>query len=246
MHATGLLAQWLAQHSVIGHRAREAALLKLVQALLGGSTLSLTQLGRYRPGAAYAKHHIKAANRLLSNRHLHAERDGIYRAIARTLLAGTKRPLILVDWSDADLRRRWLMIKAAVAVGGRAVTLYERVYPMKRYNSPRTHREFLEALRTMLPDGCKPLIVTEAGYMSVDGTNILPGDWSLQGPLDHQEQADAYQALFESFQGHDWWQGVFWWSLSTDPNQGGADDRAYSFHDKPAEAVLTRFFSGSP
>ena len=62
MHATGLLAQWLAQHSVIGHRAREAALLKLVHAVLGGSNLSLTQLGRYRPGTAYTKHHIKAAD----------------------------------------------------------------------------------------------------------------------------------------------------------------------------------------
>ena len=81
MHATGILAQCLAQHSVIGHRAREAALLKLVEAVLGGSKLSLTQLGRYRPGTAYTKHHIKAADRLLGNRHLHAERDGIYRAI---------------------------------------------------------------------------------------------------------------------------------------------------------------------
>src|ERR1700710_2602535 len=65
MHATDLLAYWLAQHTVIRHRAREAALLKLVQALLGGSKLSLTQLGRHRAGSAYTKHHIKAADRLL-------------------------------------------------------------------------------------------------------------------------------------------------------------------------------------
>jgi hypothetical protein len=164
MHATELLAQWLGQHTVIGHRAREAALLKLVQALLGGSKLSLTQLGRHRAGSAYTKHHIKAADRLLGNTHLHAERDGIYRAIALTLLAGIKRPLILIDWSDADAKRRWLMIKAAVAVGGRAVSVYEKVYPMKQYNSPKTHREFLEVLKTMLPDGCQPIIVTDAGF----------------------------------------------------------------------------------
>lgn len=90
----------------------------------------------------------------------------------------------------------------------------------------------------------KPLIVTEVGYMSVDGTNILPGDWSLPGEIDLQEQAGAYQAVFESFQGHDWWHGVFWWSLDTKPDQGGAGDRGYSFHDKPAEAVLRRFFGG--
>jgi hypothetical protein len=95
---------------------------------------------------------------------LHAERNGIYRAIAKTLLAGIQRPLILVDWSDAEPRRRWLMIKAAVAVGGRAVSVYEKVYPMKRYNSPRTHREFLLALKSILPDGCSPIVVTDAGF----------------------------------------------------------------------------------
>ncbi|MBC7812039.1 MAG: hypothetical protein H7175_12870, partial [Burkholderiales bacterium] len=89
-----------------------------------------------------------------------------------------------------------------------------------------------------------PIIITEVGYMSVDGTNILPGDWSLQGDIDGQEQADAYRAVFESFGGHDWWQGVFWWSLSADPAQGGPQDRGYSFHDKPAEAVLIEFFGG--
>jgi hypothetical protein len=149
---------------VIGHCARQEALLKLVRALLSGSKLSVTQLGRHRAGAAYPKLHIKAADRLLGNQHLHAERDGIYRALARTLLAGIQRPLILVDWSDADLRRRWLMIKAAVAVGGRAVSVYEKVYPMKRYNSPKTHREFLFALKSILPDGCNPILVTDAGF----------------------------------------------------------------------------------
>jgi hypothetical protein len=88
----------------------------------------------------------------------------------------------------------------------------------------------------------KPIILTEVGYMSVDGTNVLPGDWSRPGEIDHQEQADAYQALFESFQGRTWWKGVFWWSLDTNPDQGGPNDRGYSFHNKPAEMILKRFF----
>jgi len=149
---------------VIGHRARESALLKLVNALLDGGKLSVTQLGRHRAGAAYEKHHIKAADRLLANKHLHAERPGIYRAIARTLLAGIQRPVIIVDWSDLESRRQWLVLKAAAAVGGRAVSLYERVYPMKRYNSPQTHREFLKDLKAMLPEECEPIVVTDAGF----------------------------------------------------------------------------------
>jgi hypothetical protein len=90
-----------------------------------------------------------------------------------------------------------------------------------------------------------PIILTEVGYMSVDGANVLPGDWSRPGPIDLHEQADAYQALIESFQGRSWWRGIFWWSLDIHPHQGGADDRGYSFHDKPAEAVVRQFF-GTP
>jgi hypothetical protein len=164
MHVIRLLSQWPSNHIVIGYRAREAALLKLVHALLNGSKLSLTQLGRHRAGSAYEKHHIKAADRPWPTWRLHAEPDGIYRAIARTLLAGIKRPVIVVDWSDVEPRRRWLVIKAAAAVGGRALSFYEKVYPMKLYDSPRTHREFLTALKTILPEGRKPIIVTVAGF----------------------------------------------------------------------------------
>jgi hypothetical protein len=89
----------------------------------------------------------------------------------------------------------------------------------------------------------KPIIITEVGYMSVDGTNISPGNWSLEGNIDLQEQADAYMALFRSFEEQDWWHGMFLWSLSTDPNQGGPLDRGYSFHNKPAEAVIQAFFN---
>lgn len=179
MHAIRLLSHWLAAHAVIGHDARQAALLKLVRALLSGGKLTLTQLGRHREGSAYEKHHIKAADRLLANRHLHAERDGIYRAIARTLLLGIRRPVLIVDWSDLEPKRRWLVIKAAVALEGRALAIYERVYPMKLYNSPRTHREFLAALRKIVPESCRPIVVTDAGFRGpwFKAVEALGWDW---------------------------------------------------------------------
>jgi hypothetical protein len=129
-----------------------------------GGKLALTHLGRSLNGAAKEKHQIKAVDRLLGNRHLHSERDAIYAAIARTLLLGNLRPVVIVDWSDFELGRQWLMLKAAVPVGGRAISVYERVYPFKRYNSPSAHREFLRAFRSVLPDGCRPIIVTDAGF----------------------------------------------------------------------------------
>jgi len=163
MH-TRVLSQWLDDRAVVGHATRAAALVRVVRALLTSGKLSLTHLGRSLSGPAQVKHQIKSVDRLLGNRHLHAERDGIYRAIAATLLLGNKRPVIIVDWSDFELGRQWLMLKAAVPVGGRAISVYERVFPFKRYNSPGAHREFLRALRSILPEDCRPIIITDAGF----------------------------------------------------------------------------------
>jgi glycosyl hydrolase family 113 len=88
----------------------------------------------------------------------------------------------------------------------------------------------------------KPIIFTEIGYLSVDGANRFPGYWQLDGATDPQEQADAYRAIFEVFSGKSWWKGAFWWSLDTNPEQGGLEDRGYSPHGKPAEDILRAWY----
>lgn len=88
----------------------------------------------------------------------------------------------------------------------------------------------------------KPIILTEVGYLSVDGTNRAPGYWAMDTTTDPQEQADCYQALFNVLQGKPWLAGIFWWSYSTKPDQGGLTDRTYTPHGKPAEAVLRRYY----
>lgn len=159
-----LLTQWLLERPIIGHAKRTTAVARVVTAVLAGAKLTLTHLGRSLGGRALVKHQIKAVDRLLGNRHLHGERQAIYRSMAGSLLLGNKRPVILIDWSDFELGRKWLMIKAAVPVSGRAMTIYERVFPFKRYNSPRAHREFLRELQEVLPPLCRPIIVTDAGF----------------------------------------------------------------------------------
>jgi hypothetical protein len=99
-----VLSQWLADRLVIGRSTRAAALLRVVGALLARGKLSLTHLGRSLNGPAHVKHQIKAVDRLLGNRRLQRERDGIYRAIVQTLLLGNKRPVIVVDWADFRAR----------------------------------------------------------------------------------------------------------------------------------------------
>lgn len=71
------------------------------------------------------------------------------------------------------------MIKAAVPVGGRAVVLYARVFPFTRYNSPAAHREFSRGLQSILPEGCRPIIVTDAGFRGpwFRAVEALGWDW---------------------------------------------------------------------
>ena len=164
MHASRLLETWLRRNCGFMHRSRMMAVVKVVDGLLVGGRATLTELGRGIRNRVLEKHNIKCADRLLGNRRLAAERLSIYQALAHWLLSSTERPWILVDWSDVELGHEFLMLKAAVPVGGRAVSIYEEVHPLKRYNSPKTHRRFLQRLATVVPRGCCPIIITDAGF----------------------------------------------------------------------------------
>ena len=183
MHAMSLLDKWLQRNAVIGHRVRCHALVRVVGALLSGRKLALTHLGRHRAGRAFVKHHIKAVDRLLGNRHLHGERDGVYGAVAKTVLAGVARPVILVDWADSAMTHKQCILKAAVAVKGRAISVYEEVHPMRRYNNAETHRRFLWRLKSVLPEGCRPIVVTDAGFRGPWFRDVEALGWDWVGRI---------------------------------------------------------------
>ena len=90
-----------------------------------------------------------------------------------------------------------------------------------------------------LPGHDKPVLFTEVGYRSIAGAAIAPWDWTVRQPLDMQEQADAYEALFRTFWDRPWFAGVYIWNWVPDHDRtGGARDDQFSPQNKPAEAVL--------
>ena len=44
------------------------------------------------------------------------------------------------------------------------MTLYEEVHPQSSATSPSVHKAFLVRLATMLPPGCVPILITDAGF----------------------------------------------------------------------------------
>ncbi|CAB3693547.1 Uncharacterised protein [Achromobacter spanius] len=71
--------------------------------------LALSGLARGLPTGQATRHRIKRVDRLLGNRHLHSERSIFYQLLCRQFMAGTKRLVILVDWSDLKADRSWML-----------------------------------------------------------------------------------------------------------------------------------------
>ncbi len=158
MQATQVCHKLLNDTCSIMHQARRGSLEAMVMAALSGTRLTVTDLGRSIDSPAKPKHCIKRADRLLSNRHCHAEREAIYAEFVQRLIGVRQRPIIIVDWSDMDDCKRHFLLRASLAVEGRAFTLYEEVHTVKSKEKPKTHLLFLRTFKRMLAAGCRPVI----------------------------------------------------------------------------------------
>jgi len=101
----------------------------------------------------------------------------------------------------------------------------------------RYGHDMVAAYRNFQSAHGKPLIFTEIGYRSADGTNRAPWDWQASLGPDSGEQADCYRAAYEVFSAESaWMNGLFWWSWRVPTPEPG--DTGYTPRGKPAEEVL--------
>ena len=144
------------------HAVRMRALMAAVAALIRCGSLSCAALGRALPGEP--KHGIKRIDRLLGNPKLWSEAPLFYSAIARTLLGSVQQPIILLDWTKAADEFNALV--ASLAMDGRSIPLYVEVHREEKCDSKRLHARYLKGLRSILPDGCRPVLILDAGFGS--------------------------------------------------------------------------------
>ncbi len=182
MRASQVLQKCLS-HSLSGmHSLRERALLRAVEALLQCRRLTLMDVARAWPDAIRVRAPLKAFDRLLSNRHLHAERAAIDKDMARWLLRGPQ-PVIVIDWSDLKPDKSWCLLRAAVPVGGRTLTLLDSVVPGREQGTPVAEKRFLQQLRALVPDGMTPILVTDAGFRTPWFRAVSAIGWHWVGRL---------------------------------------------------------------
>lgn len=164
MHERELLHTLFSKTLCFIHNKRRDALLDAVQALFIGKQLSLSHLGRNLQSTAKERNCIRKMDRLLGNHHLHAEIKSCYHANALMILDNVNQPIISVDWAATDKRKDWHILRASLNVKNRGLTLYQEVHPLENLNSTVTQNKFLTRLKSILPKGCKPIIVADAGF----------------------------------------------------------------------------------
>lgn len=89
----------------------------------------------------------------------------------------------------------------------------------------------------------KPVIFTEIGYRSGDGTSMAPSNYWSEMEVDLQEQNDCYQAAFETLWNRDWFYGFYWWTWTSNPTDGGFYDSGHSPQNKPVQGIITSWYS---
>lgn len=164
MHGLELLHRLFINKMPGVHRRRMDSLLSCVATLIETKTLSLTSLGRHMSGNAKVRSNIKKVDRLLGNLYLHGEREGFYASMISELLGDECRPLISIDWSCISAREELYVLRASWCVDGRAIVLWEEVHPKSHENNHQAHKKFLTKLRTLLPKGIRPILITDAGF----------------------------------------------------------------------------------
>ena len=146
------------------HASRFEAVARVVEGIARSQRLSVTAVGRARPGSQQARHGIKAVDRLLSNAKLQRERLLWWHALVGKLLKAERRALVLVDWTQLH-GSVWALV-AAIPFRGRSLPVLAESYDESQVGSREVQLAFLQRLRDVLPMKCTAIIVADGGFRS--------------------------------------------------------------------------------
>ncbi len=110
----------------------------------------------------HTKHDIKRMDRLIGNLYLHCGRKAIYQYLSKQLIGRQKHPVLIADWSPISGNEIFQLLRMTIPMGGRSLTLFEACFKEKKLNNTQVHDAFLDELEYILPEGCQPIILSNA------------------------------------------------------------------------------------
>ena len=111
------------------------------------------------------------------------------------LVKENSRPIIVIDWSGLTHCGEYHFLRAAITVKGRTLTLYEQSYHISEYGNYKTHKNFLRNLRSLLPNDCNSIIVTDAGFRNNWFRLVQSLGWDFMGRIRYNTQCKKIDEL---------------------------------------------------
>jgi hypothetical protein len=146
------------------HKKTVESLFTTCEGLLKSKKLSVTEMGRGMNSNTTPKHCIKRADRLVSNQALISHKETIYSAFIKELAPIDNFLVISVDICFLTPDTKYQVIRGSIAVGGRALTLYEHVFKNGKSKQRKASNYFLKKLSEIVPSSATVVIVTDAGF----------------------------------------------------------------------------------
>jgi hypothetical protein len=185
MHAALIVSRFIETYLWELHAARRRVLIALVSAAMNGQCVSLTRLSRAILGKGCLKAAIKRVDRWIGHPCIEQEAQ----IVGRQLLAQLSRarlPLIIaVDWSAVSPGGKFVELRAAVTrLGmGRALTVYQQVYPLNKLGNAKVEHALLQALRAWIGQDIEVTMVTDAGFRRPWFAQVERVGWSWIGRI---------------------------------------------------------------
>lgn len=185
MHAAGIVSGFIEAHLWAIHAARRRVLSAVVSAAMGGQCVSLTRLSRGVLGAGCLKSAIKRVDRLIGHPWIAQEAQIVGHKLLAVLCQVGLPLVIAVDWSAVSPGGKFVELRAAVTwLGmGRALTVYQQVYPLSKLGNAKAERLLLDSLHAWVGEGVQVTVVTDAGFRRPWFAQVERLGWSWIGRI---------------------------------------------------------------
>ncbi|MCZ2128242.1 MAG: hypothetical protein LC099_10785 [Anaerolineales bacterium] len=110
----------------------------------------------------------------------------------------------------------------------------------------RAYEPYAERLKALSEKWNKPILISEIGFWSVHTQTQNYNYLDSSNKIDLQEQSDLFQAVFDTFHGKDWVEGIFCYAFEGWSNYPEPWNIHNDFLGKPSENVIRSFFGAPP
>lgn len=250
---------WFDENFQSVRRSRRKTLAAIVGGAMKMRGSGVLALGRAMDGPVSAKHRIKRVDRFLGNEQLEVRM--LSRGLFRLLRGRTKRPVVLVDWTD---RQAFKQLVFALSKDGRAlpflcVTIKKGEFEA-RDDGPEIDAEqrALALFAAMTPPTVKPILIADRGFGHARWLGeIQKWGWGFVQRLakNHYVEMDGFIGVLSELGIRRGWRPRDWgWGTLGEGKQGGMRlvtvyDRAAkgpwylvtNLEDTPANAVVALY-----